>query len=195
MSDTLNKMTVLVLNKFWQAINVRSPQLAFGQMAADVATALDIDGENLRPVTWEQWLKLPVREGDNFVRTQHLNIRIPTVIICVNYGEVHMRRPAFSPRALRERDKGVCQYTGRKLAPGEGNIDHVLPRSRGGKTDWTNCVLASKEINTLKADRLPHEAGLKLQRVPRAPTAVPPMNLIRNPHGIKDWDLILKHKD
>ena len=48
-----------------------------------------------------------------------------------------------------------CQYRGKPLGSGEGNIDHVLPRSRGGKTSWENCVLASKDVNSRKGDRLP----------------------------------------
>ena len=68
MTDILNKTIVLVLNRNWQAINVRTPQEAFCQMATNVATALEIDGENhIRPVTWDEWITLPIRDGDNAV--------------------------------------------------------------------------------------------------------------------------------
>jgi hypothetical protein len=70
MSDILNKTIVLVLNRNWQAINIRTPQDAFCQMATNVATGLDIEGENhIRPVTWEEWITLPIREGDNHPRS------------------------------------------------------------------------------------------------------------------------------
>src|SRR5579862_5031541 len=99
MTDILNKSIVLVLNRNWQAINVRTPQEAFCQMATNVATALEIEGENqIRPVTWAEWLTLPIRE----------------------------------------RDGNRCQYTGVLLRPDEGNIDHVVPRSRGGRHTWEN---------------------------------------------------------
>jgi len=59
MNDILNKTIVLVLNRNWQAINIRTPAEAFCQMATNVATALDIDGENnIRPVTWDEWITL-----------------------------------------------------------------------------------------------------------------------------------------
>jgi len=62
MSDILNKTTVLVLNRNWQAINVRTPADAFCQMATNVATGLEIEGEeHIRPVSWEEWLLLPIR--------------------------------------------------------------------------------------------------------------------------------------
>ena len=102
-----------------------------------------------------------------------------------------MRRPRFGARGIWERDGGVCQYTGRKLSPKEGNIDHVVPRSRGGKTSWDNCVLAHREINSRKADRLPHEAGLRLRKPPVAPRVVPASALIRNHHGVRDWEHFL----
>jgi hypothetical protein len=59
MDDILNRPIVLVLNRNWQAINVRTPQQAFIQMATDVATALDIDGETMVPMRWAQWILHP----------------------------------------------------------------------------------------------------------------------------------------
>ena len=68
----------------------------------------------------------------------------------------------------------------------------VVPRSRGGKTAWDNCVLAHKEINSRKADRLPEEAGLRLRRQPSAPRDLPATVLIRNAHRVRDWEHFLK---
>jgi hypothetical protein len=62
MSSILNKSVVLVLNRNWQAINVRTPQEAFCMMATNVATGLEIEGEDqIRPVKWDEWIQLPVR--------------------------------------------------------------------------------------------------------------------------------------
>ena len=66
-----------------------------------------------------------------------------------------------------------------------------MPRSRGGPNSWDNCVWASKRINTLKGNRLPDEAGLKLLSAPRVPKELPVTVLIRNPHDIEDWGLFL----
>jgi len=66
-----------------------------------------------------------------------------------------------------------------------------VPRSRGGKTSWDNCVLAHREINSRKADRLPQEAGLRLRKQPHAPRALPASALIRNHHGVADWERFL----
>ena len=211
MNDILNKTTVLVLNRNWQAINVRTPQEAFCMMATNVATALEIEREaptepesdpfsvlhssfsnsRVRPVTWDEWITLPVRDGDHAVRTTRGAIRVPTVIVAVNYARVPKKRPKLCARAIRERDGNRCQYTGALLRPDEGSLDHVVPRSRGGPDTWENLVWSSKQVNTRKGNRLPHEAGLKLLSVPRAPKELPVTALLRNAHGIAEWKLFL----
>ena len=192
MSDILNKTIVLVLNRNWQAINIRTPADAFCQMATNAATALDIEGQShIRPVTWAEWITLPIRDGDHAVRTAHSVIRVPTVIVAVNYARVPKKRPKLCARTIRERDGNRCQYTGVLLRPDEGNLDHVVPRSRGGADTWENLVWSAREVNQRKADRLPHEAGLKLLSVPRAPKELPVSAMIRNAHGVAEWKLFL----
>jgi 5-methylcytosine-specific restriction endonuclease McrA len=193
MSDILNKNIVLVLNRHWQAINVRTPQDAFCQMATNVATALDIEGEDyIRPVQWDEWITLPIRAQDHAVRTARGAIRVPTVIVAVNYARVPKKRPKLTAKNIRERDGNRCQYTGRLLAPDDGSLDHVVPRSRGGRDSWENLVWSAKDVNQRKADRLPHEAGLRLLAVPRAPKELPVTALLRNAHGVTEWKLFLK---
>jgi 5-methylcytosine-specific restriction endonuclease McrA len=192
MTDILYKNFVLVLNRNWQAINTRTPADAFCQMATNVATALDIDGESIRPVGWEEWLTLPIREQDEAVLTVRGPIRVPTVIVAVNFARVPRKRPKLCAKTIRERDGNRCQYTGKVLRPEEGSLDHILPRSRGGADSWENLVWAHKEVNARKGNRLPHEAGLRLLSTPRAPKELPMTALIRNVPGIADWDLFVK---
>ena len=119
--NILTKAIVLVLNRNWQAINVRTPQEAFCMMATNVATALDIElgdggrAQALRPVTWDEWITLPIRPQDNAVRTARGAIRVPTVVVAVNYARVPKKRPKLNARAIRERDGNRCQYTGKLL--------------------------------------------------------------------------------
>jgi len=67
------------------------------------------------------------------VRTIRGPIRVPTVIVAVNFAKVPKKRPKLCSRTIRERDGNRCQYTGKFLKPEEGSLDHVVPRSRGGK--------------------------------------------------------------
>jgi len=121
-------------------------------------------------------------------------IKIPKIIILCNYDKVPKKRPKFSSKAVWNRDNGICQYTNQKLTPNEANIDHIIPRSRGGKTNWLNCVLTHKKVNALKADRTPDEANLKLIRPPQEPKALPITFYIRNKHKIPEWDLFLSYE-
>ncbi|MFO1440944.1 MAG: HNH endonuclease [Verrucomicrobiaceae bacterium] len=194
MNEVLTKTNVLVLNRHWQAIDVKTPLESFGMIAAGNATALDIQsGGDMRPVTWEEWLKLPVREGDSAIGTVSGPVRVPSVLVLARYDKVPKRRPKFCAKAIWERDGGVCQYTGRKLRPHEGNIDHVVPLSRGGGTNWENCVLADRRVNSRKGNKLPEEAGLKLLRRPSVPPELPVTHLIRNTHKVRDWEPFLAH--
>ena len=85
MSDILNKTIVLVLNRNWQAINIRTPADAFCQMATNAATALDIElgndarAEALRPVAWDEWITLPIRASDNAVMQQQSYINVQSI--------------------------------------------------------------------------------------------------------------------
>jgi len=195
MNGVINKATVLVLNRNWQAINIRTPAEAFCQMATGVATALEIEGEDhIRPVEWDEWIRLPIREQDTPVQTVRGPIRMPTVIVLANFARVPKKRPKLCAKSIRERDGNRCQYTGALLKPEEGNIDHVVPRSRGGKDAWENCVWSSKAINSKKGNRLPHEVGLKLLKAPRALPELPVTALIRNANGIRDWDPFIREK-
>src|SRR5213079_2007516 len=104
----LTKATVLVLNRNWQAINVRTPQEAFCMMATNVATGLDIEysaadeltetspstleASRFTPCSWDDWIKLPIRPQYNAVQTVRGAIRVPTVIVAVNFAKVPKKR-------------------------------------------------------------------------------------------------------
>ena len=192
MNSVLHQNVVLVLNRNWQAINIQTPAEAFCQMMTDVVTALDVQGTDwMVPTKWEDWKSLPVRETDLSIGTARGQIRVPTIIVLSRFSKVPMKRPKFSARNVWARDGGRCQYTGRDLRPGDGNIDHIVPRSRGGGSSWENCVLSAREVNTRKADRTPEEAGLQLLNQPRAPREVPVTALLKNIHGIPEWEPFL----
>jgi 5-methylcytosine-specific restriction endonuclease McrA len=192
--SALYNNTVLVLNKNWQAIGIKTPADTFAMLMTDSATALNIQGtDNMTPLKWKDWIKLPINEDDLFVQTVKQKIKIPKVIVLCRFDKVPKKRPRFSQKNIWIRDNFTCQYTGKKLKPGEGNIDHVVPRSRGGVTTWENCVLACRQINAKKANYTPDEAGLKLLKPPTPPKELPVFHYITNKHKIKEWDIFLKN--
>jgi 5-methylcytosine-specific restriction endonuclease McrA len=186
--SVLDKQICLSLNRNWVAIGCLSPKKAIIAMCGgvgdehpalgmDIEMGVDENGNDVlisaRPVAWEEWLSLPVRSCDFSVETKDRSIRAPVVLISANFSKIPMKRPRLSSRSIWERDRGICQYSGRQLTRAGSNIDHIHPRSRGGKDSWENCVLADKHLNSMKGDKFPHEVGLKLIRQPKAPPAVP----------------------
>jgi len=191
--STLKHETVLVLNRNWQAIHVKSPSEAFVMMYQNTATALDIRGvDHMVPLKWNDWISLPKDENAKYIKTVRGEIKIPTVIVLCEYSKVPMKRPKFTTGNLWERDNGTCQYTNKKLSRSEANIDHVVPKTKGGPTNWTNCVICHKDVNSRKGPRTPEEAGLKLVRKPMVPRELPSTFYIRNKHNIETWNIFLK---
>ena len=91
---------------------------------------------------------------------------VPSVIRLTYFVKVPFRaRAALSRRAVFVRDGHRCQYCGANAE----NIDHIVPRSRGGEHVWENVVAACRPCNTRKEDRLLHEVGFVLRRKPMAP--------------------------
>ncbi len=166
-----------MLNRNWQAIHVKTPAEAFCMLATGAAMALDIQGDDwITPVRLGCMAHAArARAGSGGKRATWPCARAD-VIVAANYSRVPMRRLAFGPRGIWERDGGVCQYTGRKLERAEGNIDHVIPRSRGGgATSWENCVLAHREVNSRKSR--PPAPGSRLEAATTSDATAPAAGL------------------
>jgi len=159
---------VLVLNKLWMPIRVVSVKRAFKLLFAERASV--VLPSDFSTYSWEAWAKLPVAEGEEGVQTTSSLIKIPEVVVLLKYDKIHKRGVRLTKRNVFIRDKYICQYTGRQVRSSEADIDHIIPKSRGGKNSWDNLVVCSKEINRRKGDRTPDEAGLKLLKKPTKPT-------------------------
>lgn len=183
---------VLCLNQLWQSIGTKTVKEALVAMlggtagnnppalAIDMTFPVDAEGnidwnnpEYTQPVGWDVWKTLPVRDYDVAIHTARETFRAPRVIIQPNYAKMPIVNPRPTKDAIRKRDGGVCQYTGKALSWKDSNIDHVIPRAQGGKNTFENMVLSCKEVNSLKADKTPQQAGLKLLRKPSAPKPMP----------------------
>jgi 5-methylcytosine-specific restriction endonuclease McrA len=85
--------------------------------------------------------------------------------------------PVWTRRGLLARDGFTCAYCGKVCSPREATVDHVLPVSRGGCSSWGNTVTACYRCNQRKADRTPHEAGMKLLFEPKPPRPGQPFSI------------------
>jgi 5-methylcytosine-specific restriction endonuclease McrA len=107
-----------------------------------------------------------VEESGEVFRSEKRTILVPSVIRLVRIVRIpYQAKVKLSRKALAARDKGLCGYCDK---PGQ-NIDHIVPRSRGGKNEWTNVVWACVACNDRKADKLLSEARMTLRVKPYAP--------------------------
>src|SRR5204863_1043440 len=104
---------------------------------------------------------------DQVVRSPSFEMRLPSVVSLKQYV-VQDRPPAFTRFNLFLRDAFACQYC---QSPEDLTFDHVVPRSRGGRTTWENIVTACAPCNLRKGGRTPREAGMQPRFKPRRPNA------------------------
>lgn len=182
---------VLVLNRNWQPVNVVGVRRAFSLLWQDHARVIDTREGAFSPLDAEDWLELSlnaeVGPGWNYITTVRYRILIPKVLLLNSYDRLPLTEVKFNRENIFVRDQYTCQYTGRRCRPSELTLDHVIPQDRGGRTSWENIVTCAREINALKANRLPHEAGLKLLRRPRKPKLRPFAAMVASSRIEKDW--------
>ncbi len=110
-----------------------------------------------------------VSEYDHAIHSPSMEMRQPSVISLKDYVNLS-RRPAFTRFNVFLRDRFGCQYCGYDFATQDLTFDHLVPRSRGGRTEWTNVVAACAPCNLRKANKLAKEAGMRILRKPYQPT-------------------------
>jgi 5-methylcytosine-specific restriction endonuclease McrA len=115
-----------------------------------------------------------VEAAEQRLRAQHAEFDRPLVIRLVRYVSIQRgRRPIpCSRRGVFIRDRDTCQYCGATPGRKHLTLDHILPRSRGGRTEWPNVVAACYGCNHKKGGKTPEEANMKLRSVPAAPRFV-----------------------
>ena len=193
MSDKLQD-SVLVLNRNWQAVDTTTVAVAVCDLFRGVATGIDTGDESsgFRAVSLAEWLALSIRPGDKFLGTVRSLVRVPTIIVAVNYDKVPKKRPKLDNRGIKQRDNCQCQVTGEFCL--DGSVDHLIPKSRGGaKKSWRNMVWMRRDLNSKKGSRTLREMGWKLIRPPQEPKEVPITLLIRRRPDKPDWNHFLTH--
>jgi 5-methylcytosine-specific restriction endonuclease McrA len=114
-----------------------------------------------------------VEEYDHEIKTTYLVIKVPAVVRLLGKVRRKKKLVKFSRVNIYGRDGYQCQFCGIRLPIGELTYDHVIPRSQGGKTEWTNIVSCCSDCNQQKANRTPEQAKMKLLKVPIQPVDLP----------------------
>ena len=167
--------SVLVLNKHYMANGVTDVKRAFCLVFRGAAEIIDVDEGKFSNHNFESWQELSEfkaefeKDSYSWIKCVANILAIPKIIRLISYGEFRHRDAKLNRRNLFTRDKNTCQYCGRKMKVSELSIDHVVPKSRGGKLEWPNVVCACVKCNVKKSNRTPNEANMKLIRKPFKP--------------------------
>jgi len=136
--------------------------------------------EPIKVISWQRAISLlflgkveVLEEYDRDIRSVNLIIKVPAVVRLLRAFRRHARPVKFSRVNIYARDNYKCQYCGKKASISELTYDHVVPRSQGGMTDWTNIVTCCYLCNRKKGGRTPREAGMTLLGAPAQPNWVP----------------------
>jgi 5-methylcytosine-specific restriction endonuclease McrA len=126
-----------------------------------------------KAVTWYFLEKVDIiEEYEQNILSPSIEMKIPAVVKYRKLIKPKYRALKFSRTNIYARDNFSCQYCVRKFAQSKLTLDHVIPKSRGGPSSWTNCVACCSACNVKKADRTPKEAGMKLFQEPRQPNQI-----------------------
>lgn len=170
---------VLVLNQNYLAIRVVNVRRAFSLLFREMAEVVHIDQGKYTSYDFSEWCELSelAREFEpdahDWIRTVRFEIAVPRIIRLALYDRLPRQQVKFNRRNLYARDGNKCQYCGKKFATCELSLDHVVPRSLGGKTTWENIVCACIRCNIKKGGRTPEQAHMKLITEPKKPRRNP----------------------
>ena len=152
-----------MLNRLWQAVNVCSARRAFTLLYQGHAQVVSSDPQNNFLThdfdSWRDFSATRAGAEHEMVTTISWKIRVPRVIVLLLFDRLPKKEVKFTRHNVFERDKNTCQYCGHVFDRSELNLDHVLPRDKGGLTTWENVVCSCIPCNTRKGNRLPHQVA------------------------------------
>ena len=177
MTETMNRR-VLVLNSGWVPIDVASVYDVI--VMAVRGRCQFIDPETYTMYDFESWIGNWADATDyariemNFISSPSVSVRVPEIAVLRDYSGFGTGKrngqPKMSRRNIYYRDKNICQYCGQKFRTEDLNLDHVIPKSKGGEMTWQNIVCSCIPCNDKKRNRTPAQAGMRLVRQPKPPS-------------------------
>jgi len=183
-------LPVLALNRHFHPVQITTARRAILLLFGGAAHAIDEAGE---VHDFGSWRRLPVREVDDGLPIVGGSLRVPRVLHLRRYERVRRPTVRLTRRNVMLRDAHQCQYCSKKPPIRDLNIDHVIPKSRGGADSWENLVTACRPCNLRKGRRTPDEAAMRLLRTPTAPRwSASMLLLLGRPQPFKEWEPFLK---
>ncbi len=176
--------SVLVLNRSYFPVNLTTVKNAFCMLYRGVAKAVD---NQYKTFNYESWSQIAVEQREESIGLVDKLIKIPRVIMLVAYDRVPKTQVRFTRANIFARDRNICQYCGKPFTRNELSIDHVIPRSYGGKSLWDNVVCCCFNCNRKKGGKTPKQAGMKMLTPPHRPRWTPLSRISFQDTKHKEW--------
>ncbi len=163
----------------------------------NIAEIVSLENSQYMSYDFESWREVSEfrakyeREHHDWVRCVRFELAVPRIVRLLLYDRLPWTAVNLTRRNIYARDRNLCQYCGRKFPTSELSLDHVVPRSRGGRMTWNNMVCCCVDCNTRKGGRKPREAGMKLITVPVEPKRSPVITLRLNSEKYASWKQFL----
>lgn len=194
MSSILEKR-VLILDRNWNATNVVDATVAISKMYTGDAYAMDDSTYAL--YNWAEWVDATHNHTEDMIRTSSTQFKVPNVIVLNKSVKKCMNRMASLTRiGVLLRDRHRCAYCQCSLTENTWTWDHIVPRSKGGESVWTNLVAACQPCNVIKSNKPIHATGMKLRTAPYHPSTMQMEAMMLAHHLKRDvphiWKILLR---
>ena len=176
---------VLVLNRNFLPVRVTTARMAFELLYQGRARALD---NRFEMHDFEGWSSLPPPAGCETIGTTRGALAVPRIVVLCSYSRVPATILRLSRRNVYLRDAYTCQYCGEQPGVDALNLDHVVPRSRGGEATWDNLVTSCKSCNLKKGRALPEECGMVPRTTPQCPRWSTAVQFQATPRSFAEWE-------
>jgi 5-methylcytosine-specific restriction endonuclease McrA len=189
--------SVLVLNKYYAALRVVSVRRALSLLYRDLAEVVHVEDGAYTGYDFASWREVSEarsefhRDHHEWVRCVRFELAVPRIIRLMLYERLPRQSVKFNRRNIYARDSNRCQYCGRRLPTTELSLDHVVPRSQGGKSTWENIVCCCIHCNVRKGGQRPEEAHMRLIAKPIKPKRPPAITVRLSSEKYASWKQFL----
>ena len=190
---------VLVLNKHYMAIHIVGARRAFSLLFRELAEVVSFEQGSYSNYDFQSWCDVSEfkrnfePDGHDWVSTVNLYIAVPRIIRLLFYDRLPRSEVKFNRRNIFARDRNSCQYCGKRYPTSELSLDHIIPKSMGGKSIWENMVCSCTKCNVKKGGRTPRQAGMTLVQKPVRPKRNPLIHIHLGHQRYRSWKQFLDH--
>lgn len=184
---------VLVLNKHYAAVRVVTARRAMSLLVRRIAEIVSVEDSQWQSYDFDSWREISQlrsqyeRERHEWIRCVRFDIAVPRILRLLCYDRLPRRPVKFNRRNIFARDGNRCQFCGLRFPAAELSLDHILPRSQGGETSWTNIVCCCVKCNVRKGGRTPAQAHMRLINEPTRPKRSPVVTIQLTSEKYASW--------